>query len=34
MKNIVHRRLTDGLSRLMMAGDSIAAEKAPDHQGR
>jgi hypothetical protein len=34
MKNVVHRRLTDVLSRLMMAGASITAEKAPDHQGR
>ena len=34
MKNFVHRRLTDVLSLLMILGAFIAAEKAPDHQGR
>lgn len=34
MKNLVHRRLTDVLLRLTMAAAFIAAEQAPDHQGR
>ena len=34
MKNLIHRRLTDVLLLLTMAGAFIAAEKAPDHQGR
>jgi hypothetical protein len=34
MKSLVHRRLADVLLLLTIAGAFIAAEKAPDHQGR
>ncbi len=34
MKDFVHQRLTDVLSLPMILGAFIAAEQAPDHQGR